>query len=56
MRKLFQRCKLQEVKKNTAKVIKIQIKFYNKSWRRQNMKILTIPYQFVKFSLSDDWL
>ena len=56
MRKLLQRCKLPELKKNAAKVIKIQIKYLNKQWRKVNMKIVSIPYQFVKIRSTDDWL
>ena len=56
MRKLFTKCKLSQLKKNAAKVIKIQIKYMNRNWRKANEKIVSIPYQYVKFDYTDDWL
>ena len=28
----------------------------NRNWRKANEKIVSIPYQFVKFDYKDDWL
>ena len=56
MRKLFSKCKLAQLKKNAAKVIKIQIKYMNRNWRKANEKIVSIPYAYVQFDYSDDWL
>ena len=33
-----------EVKKNAAKIIKIQIKYMNKNWRKNNMKTISLVY------------
>ena len=56
MKKLFMKFKLPELRKNAAKVIKIQIKYLRRDWRRNNEKIISIPYQYVKFHFADDWL
>ena len=56
MKKLFTKCKLAQLKKNAAKVIKIQIKYQTRNWRKANEKIVSIPYQYVNFTYSDDWL
>lgn len=34
----------EEVRKNAAKIIKIQIKYMNKNWRKNNMKIVSLVY------------
>ena len=44
MNKLFKKFKLSDLKKNAAKVIKIQIKFNGKKWRQANERIMSIPY------------
>ena len=58
MKKLITKFKMPELYKNAAKVIKIQIKYLRKDWRKQeqNQKIISIPYQYVKFAPNDDWL
>ena len=58
MKKLFAKFKMRELHKNAAKVIKIQIKYLRRDWRKQeqNQKIISIPYQYVKFAPGDDWL
>lgn len=56
MKKLFSRFKLASLQKNAAKVIKIQIKYLRRDWRRNNAKIIQIPYYFVKFAPGDDWM
>jgi hypothetical protein len=58
MKKLFAKFKMPELFKNAAKVIKIQIKYLRRDWRKQeqNQKIISIPYQYVKFLPGDDWL
>ena len=56
MRKLFQKFKLPEIQKNAAKVIKIQIRWTNKQWRKANERVVSIPYQYCKLSYNDDWL
>jgi len=45
-----------EVKKNAAKLIKIQVKLFNRNWRKQNMRIVSYVYQYVKLRELDDWL
>ena len=37
-------------------MIKIQIRWTQKQWRKQNEKIWTIPYQYCKLTYTDDWL
>ena len=44
------------MQKNAAKIIKIQIKYLRRDWRRNNAKIIQIPYYFVKFEPGDDWM
>jgi len=44
MRKLFSKFQLPQIQKNAAKVIKIQIRWTNKSWRKSNERIVSIPY------------
>ena len=56
MRKLFTKCKLPQLKKNAAKVIKIQIKYMNRNWRKANERIVSVPYAYVQFTYDDDWL
>lgn len=56
MKKLFTKFKLPELHKNAAKVIKIQIKYCRKDWRRNNPKIMQFPYYHVKFEQGDDWM
>ena len=56
MKKLFQKFHLPQIQKNAAKVIKIQIRWTQKPWRKQNEKIWTIPYQYCKLTYTDDWL
>ena len=56
MRKLFQKFQLPQIQKNAAKVIKIQIRWTSKSWRKANEKIVSIPYQYCKLTYNDDWL
>jgi hypothetical protein len=45
-----------QVKKNAAKLIKIQIKLMSKVWRKNNMRIVSYVYQYVKLRELDDWL
>ena len=56
MRKLFSKFQLPQIQKNAAKVIKIQIRWTNKSWRKSNERIVSIPYQHCRLSYNDDWL
>jgi len=56
MRRIISRFESPQVRKNAAKIIKIQVRFLNKGWRRNNMKIVSMVYQFVKLRKLDDWL
>lgn len=56
MRKLITRFKLPQLRKNAAKVIKIQIKLLNKAQRKDNARIVSIPFAYCKLSHKDDWL
>ena len=56
MRKLFNKFNHLDIQKNAAKVIKIQIRWTNKNWRKANEKIVSIPYQYCKLTYNDDWL
>ena len=56
IKKLIARFTMPELKKNAAKVIKIQIKYMDKRWRKNNMKIVSIPYSFVDLNIEDEWL
>jgi hypothetical protein len=46
----------QLVRNNAAKIIKIQIRYMNRTWRKNNMKIVSLVYQYVKIRGLDDWL
>ena len=56
IRKLIQRFKLPELRENAAKVIKIQIKYMDKKWRKNNMRIVSIPYSYCDLKIEDEWL
>ena len=56
IRKLIQRFTMAELRKNAAKVIKIQIKYMDKKWRKNNMRIVSIPYSYVDLNIEDEWL
>jgi len=56
IKKLIARFTLPQLKKNAAKVIKIQIKYMEKRWRKTNMKIVSIPYSYVDLNITDEWL
>lgn len=40
----------------TAKIIRVQIRYLNRTWRKSNMKIVSIPYQLTQAPNDDDWL
>ena len=56
MKKLINKFNRQDLCKNAAKVIKIQIRHISKNWRKDNMKIISTVYQYVKLRKLDDWL
>ena len=56
MRKLYQRFTLKKIQDYTAKIIRMQIRYLNRNWRKANMKIVSIPYQLTQKAHDDDWL
>jgi hypothetical protein len=56
MKKLINKFTRPDLCKNAAKVIKIQIRYISKNWRKDNMKIISTVYQHVKLRSLDDWL
>ncbi|CDW84661.1 UNKNOWN [Stylonychia lemnae] len=52
----FEKSEVADIKKNAGKIIKIQIKYMNRNWRKNNMKIVSLVYQYVKLRRLDDWL
>ena len=52
----FEKSEVADIKQNDAKVIKIQIKYMNRNWRKNNMRIVSLVYQYVKLRKLDDWL
>jgi hypothetical protein len=56
MKRLITKFDDPNVRKNSAKIIKIQIKFMNRNWRKNNMKIVSLVYQYVRIRNLDDWL
>lgn len=40
----FEKSETSNIKKNAAKIIKIQIKYMNRNWRKTNMKIVSLVY------------
>lgn len=39
-----------------AKMIRMQIRYLNRNWRKTNMKVVSIPYQLTQCPNDDDWL
>lgn len=56
MKKLINKFTRPDLCKNAAKVIKIQIRHISKTWRKDNMKIISSVYQHVQLRKLDDWL
>ena len=56
MKKLINKFSRPDLRKNAAKVIKIQIRQISKAWRKDNMKIISTVYQHVQLKNLDDWL
>lgn len=56
MKKLINKFERDDLCKNAAKVIKIQVRNISKTWRKENMKIISSVYQYVKLKKLDDWL
>ncbi len=52
----FEKTTVVDIKKNAAKIIKIQIRYMNRNWRKNNMKIVSLVYQYVRLRKLDDWL
>ena len=44
MKRLIGKFEGVEVRKNAGKIIKIQIKYMNRNWRKNNMKIVSLVY------------
>jgi hypothetical protein len=56
MKKLINKFSRPDLCKNAAKVIKIQVRHISKTWRKDNMKIISSVYQHVQLRKLDDWL
>ena len=56
MKKLIHSFQCPRVKKIAAKIIKIQIKYTNRAWRKNNMKVLSLVFHNVPLKNLDDWL
>ena len=58
MKKLIGKFDRDDLCKNAAKVIKIQIKYIPRTWRKEkgNMSVASTVYQHVKMRDLDDWL
>ena len=56
MKKLISKFERPDLCKNAAKVIKIQIRYISRVWRKDNMRIISIVYQHVRLRKLDDWL
>ena len=56
MKKLINKFERDDLCKNAAKVIKIQVRNISKTWRKDNMKVISSVYQYVKLKKLDDWL
>ena len=56
MRKLHSKFTSQAIQDYTAKIIRMQIRYLNRNWRKTNMKIVSIPYQLTQKPNEDDWL
>jgi len=56
MKKLINKFEREDLCKNAAKVIKIQIRHISKNWMKDNMKVISTVYQYVRLRKLDDWL
>jgi site-specific DNA-adenine methylase len=56
MKRLITRFDCPIVRTLAAKIIKIQIRYMNRTWRKNNMKIVSLVYQYVRIRRLDDWL
>jgi hypothetical protein len=56
MKKLINKFEREDLCKNAAKVIKIQIRHISKNWMKENMKVISTVYQYVRLRKLDDWL
>ena len=56
MKRLINKFEGEGVRKNAGKIIKIQIRYMNRNWRKNNMKIVSLVYQWVRIRRLDDWL
>lgn len=56
MRKLHSKFTQPKIQSYCAKIIRIQIRYLNRNWRKTNMKIVSIPYQLTQKVNDDDWL
>ena len=56
MKRLITRFECGTVRTLAAKIIKIQIRYMNRAWRKNNMKIISLVYQYVRIRRLDDWL
>lgn len=56
MKRLINKFESPDVKNNAGKIIKVQIKYMNRNWRKNNMKIVSLVYQHCHLRRLDDWL
>mmetsp|Transcript_4624 Transcript_4624/g.3322 ORF Transcript_4624/g.3322 Transcript_4624/m.3322 type:complete len:85 (+) Transcript_4624:265-519(+) len=56
MKRLINKFECPLVRKNASKIIKIQIRYMNRNWRKNNMKVISLVYQYVQLRRLDDWL
>ena len=56
MKKLYTKFQTKKIQDYSAKVIRMQIRYQNRQWRKINMKIVSIPYQLTQKPTDDDWL
>ena len=56
MKRLISKFDNDDIRKNAGKIIKIQVRYMNKTQRKNNMKIISLVYQYVHLRKLDDWL
>ena len=56
MKRMYAKYTDPDSQKLIAKIIRMQIRYLDRHWRKNHMSIVSIPYQLTQKSQDDDWL
>ena len=56
MKKLYGKFTDSKTQDYIAKIIRMQIRYLERNWRKAHMSIVSIPYQLTQKPTDDDWL